>query len=105
MSKSASEITPPQLAEALGISPPKAEGLLSHLNIRDDITSDITEDGQIAYSIRNQTGPTAKSTLVIPETERMRVLEYEQNPGQVAVDSNDAQASESKTQLSSVAKT
>ena len=41
--------TPGQLAESLGIQPLTAERLLAHLNVRDEIASEVTDEGQIAY--------------------------------------------------------
>lgn len=48
MSKSTTGATPVQLAESFGIQPSIAERLLAQLNVRDDMTSEVTDDGQIA---------------------------------------------------------
>lgn len=66
-----------QLGEILGLEPLRAEQLLSHLNVRDDITSDVTDDGTIEYSARASTTAIGQMHAEIPVAGRLRILEEE----------------------------
>ena len=50
-------ITAADLAKALSIEEPQAEQLLALLDVNDVVKSDITEDGEVAYSSRLRVGP------------------------------------------------
>ena len=97
----AAATTPNQFSELFGIEPRKAEQLLSQLNVRDDVTSEITEDGQLAYSIRSLE-PASPMTRVL--TEKLRVADVaalQTDPSE----SVDIHSPDVKTQISSVEKT
>ncbi len=102
MSKSGAGATPRQLAEAFNIDVAMAENLLTQLNVRDDVASEVTDDGQIAYSSPNRGRPIEMLPNEQPATQRLRVSEDDTNaaPG-IASDEEDSKI---KTQLSSIAK-
>jgi hypothetical protein len=47
-----SSVRAPQLAQALGIDSQQAQALLSKLSARDDVATEITDDGELALSVR-----------------------------------------------------
>jgi len=104
LSAGAAATTPNQFSKLFGIEPRKAEQLLSQLNVRDDVTSEITDDGQLAYSIRSlkpTSEPASPMTRVL--TEKLRVLDVaplQTDPGE----SVDIHSPDVKTQISSVEK-
>jgi hypothetical protein len=103
MSKSQTGATPHQLAESLSIDVAMTERLLTELNVRDDVASEVTDDGQIAYFSPNQGRSIEVRPTEQPATQRLRVSEDTSN-SDVGI-ANDAEGSEVKTQQSSVAKT
>jgi hypothetical protein len=102
MSKSGAGATPRQLAASLSIDVAMTESLLNQLNVRDDVTSEVTDDGQIAYSTPGQGRPIEMLPNEQPATQRLRVSE--DVPSSNVGDTSDAAGSEVKTQLSSIAK-
>ena len=104
MSKSTTGATPVQLAESFGIQPSIAERLLAQLNVRDDMTSEVTDDGQIAYFNRNLSRYLEKNPKGQVETERLRVPEGDASPDNTTTVNGDAQSPNVNTQVSSVTK-
>ena len=103
MSKSAAGATPLQLAETLSIDVAMTEHLLAELNVRDDVASEVTDDGQIAYFSPNRGRPIEMLPSEQPATQRLRVSE--DSTGSDTGAATDAEGSQVKTQLSSIAKT
>ncbi len=104
MSKSTTGATPVQLAESFGIQPSIAERLLAQLNVRDDMTSEVTDDGQIADFNRNLSRYLEKNPKGQVETERLRVPEGDASPDNTTTVNGDAQSPNVNTQVSSVTK-
>jgi len=99
LSANTSGSTSSELAKVLGVEPKLTERLLAQLNVRDDVTAEVTEEGQIAYSMRSLQGP-----MTQPLTERLRVP----NEAPLQEDANaltDELSREVKTQISSINKT
>jgi len=103
MSKSATGATPHQLAKTLSIDVAMTERLLTELNVRDDVASEVTDDGQIAYSNPNRGQPIEMLPSAQPATQRLRVSEDATSSDTGTA--SDTEGSEVKTQLSSIAKT
>ncbi len=92
--------TPAKIAQAFGIEPSQSERLLAELNVRDDVTSEVTEDGQIVYS---SVASESRAPMTQPLTERLRV------PEEPSTKTSEGEPSslhdpEVKTRLSSVEK-
>jgi hypothetical protein len=77
LSERATGVTAHQLGEILGLEPLRAEQLLSRLNVRDDLTSEVTDDGTIEYSARASASAIAEIHAEVPATGRLRILEEE----------------------------
>jgi len=93
--------TPGDIAKTFGIESTHSERLLAELNVRDDVSSEVTDDGQIIYSPAALASRAAPMTQ--PLTERLRVPS---EPIRQASDNDPGQVHESevKTMLSSVEK-
>lgn len=104
LSKGACGTTSSRLAAALGIETRRAERLLASLNVRDDIESEVTDDGQIAYFTRGRALPNESVQLVQPVTERLRLPDSQGATETLSMPDGEPSA-EVKTQLSSVVKT
>lgn len=89
--------TPHQLGEILGLEPLRAEQLLSHLNVRDDITSEVTDDGIIEYSARASTSAIAGIHVETPVADRLRILEEESTSRDAATESSNPTSAEANT--------
>jgi hypothetical protein len=101
LSKTTPGETAGQFADALAIESEKAAHLLAGLNVRDDVGSEVTDEGQITYFARGSQQAAATAGGIRPVTERLRL------PDTVPADSNpeDVPGPDVKTQISSVAKT
>jgi hypothetical protein len=82
-----------QLASLLQISHARAEQLLTHLNVRDDIESVVAEDGQLLFRIRHGNDPVldvfepaAASRLRLPHELSPEEAADEQRPVQPTTD-------------------
>jgi len=104
LSQGSSAATSGQLAAALRIEPRRAEGLLASLNVRDDIESEVTDDGQLVYLARGNSRNMRFDQSVQPVTERLRVPDASAGAEDGISDPNQ-DGSTVKTQVSSVAKT
>ncbi len=100
LSKTTPGETAGQLADALAIESEKAAHLLAGLNVRDDVGSEVTDEGQITYFARGNQQTAATTGRIQPVTERLRL------PDAVLDDSNPdgVPSPDAKTQISSVAK-
>ena len=75
ISRSTDGISAAQLANQLEISPNRAQQILTRLNVRDDVQSIVTDDGQLLYRSPNAGLPGASAesleTRVVAEPEPM----------------------------------
>lgn len=92
--------TPADIAKMFGIEAKRSERLLTELNVRDDVSSEVTEDGQIVYS---STALPSQSPMTQPLTERLRVPD-ESSTHVSEGSSSQVHEPEVKTMLSSVEK-
>ena len=65
--------TAAQLANRLEISPTRAEQLLSRLNVRDDVQSIVTDDGQLLFQARSNSQPPFGSGYPQADTAQLRI--------------------------------
>ncbi len=65
--------TAAQLANRLEISPTHAEHLLARLNVRDDVQSIVTDDGQLLFRARGGAQPPLSEALAQPVETQLRV--------------------------------
>lgn len=82
-----------QLASLLQISHARAEQLLTHLNVRDDIQSVVADDGQLLFRIRlgdepafDPFAPAAAGRIRLPEETSQQETAGEEHPEQPTTD-------------------